>query len=131
MVAKWVGLRVYVFGSVCKKIVSVWVKSGKAWSLRSEIKKTVTLQWCLCVFTSVFHCEWCGVLFSAFVGQRVVCVIECGCVFIMGAKWLSGWCVFALCRLGSLAVQVWKCAGGERCVDFGDTKRGQEINSKR
>ena len=30
-----------------------------------------------------------------------------------------------------LAVQVWKCAGGEKVSGFGDTKRGQEINSKR
>ena len=35
--------------------VSVWAKGGKAWSLRSTpYKKTVTLQWCLCVFTSFF-----------------------------------------------------------------------------
>ena len=34
-------------------------KGGKAWSLRSNtnLKKTVTLQWCLCVFALFFHCE--------------------------------------------------------------------------
>ena len=41
------------------------------------------------------------VVVLAFVGQRVVCVMECGCVFIyVGAKWLGGWCVFACMSAG-------------------------------
>ena len=33
---KWVGLRVHVFGFSVQGKVSVWEKSGKAWSLRSD-----------------------------------------------------------------------------------------------
>ena len=49
---------------------------------------------------------WCVVVL-AFVGQRVVCVMECGCVCVcvcvfiyVGAKWLGGWCVFACMSAG-------------------------------
>ena len=48
------------------------------------------------------------------------------------------WCKVALVGGGVcvyvgwvlLAVQVWKCAGGERCVDLETQKEGKEINSK-
>ena len=95
-------------------------------------KKTVTLQWCLCVFTSFLHCEWvwCVVVFGVFgrescVSWSVVCVIMWCKVASVGGVRLRA------CRLGSAAVQVWKCAGGERCVDLETQKEGKEINSKR
>ena len=69
---KVVGLRVHVFfGSVCKESVSVWVKSGKAWSLSSDTKQKKNM------FT-FFHCES-GVLWlrlwQSCVSWSVVCVI--------------------------------------------------------
>ena len=123
MVAKWVGLRVHVL-ALCARKVSVWVKGGKAWSLRSD-----TLQWCLCVHLG-FIVNGCGVLwFRRFVGQKVVCVMECGCVSFCGCKVALCVCVYVGWVL--LAVQVWKYAGGERCVDLERQKRGQEINPKK
>ena len=58
--------------------------------------------------------------------------MECGVCHYVGAKWL--WWVVCFCVYVGwvlLAVQVWKCAGGERCVDLETQKRGQEINLKR
>ena len=48
----------------------------------------------------------------------------------VSAKWLSGG-VFARMSAGFCWLFKCGCAGGEiRCVDFGNTKRGQEINCK-
>ena len=35
-----------------------------------------------------------------------------------------------VCRLVLLAVQVWKCAGGEGCVDLGTQKEGKKSTPK-
>ena len=61
-----------------------------------------------------------------------MCVMECGVCHYVGAKWLW-WAVCVCVYVGwvLLAVQVWKCAGGERCVDLETQKEGKEINSKR
>ena len=42
----------------------------------------------------------------------------CGCKLA-----LVGGVRLRVCRLGSAGCSMWKCAGGERCVDFGDTKK--------
>ena len=42
----------------------------------------------------------------------------------------SGWCAFACLGWVLLAVQVWKCAGGERCVDLETQKEGKESTPK-
>ena len=69
----------------------------------------------VCVFASCFHCEWVvccgfGVLAESRVCHGVWCVSLCGCkVALVGGVYV-GWVL--------LAVQVWNCAGGERCVDL-------------
>ena len=47
------------------------------------------------------------------------CVMKCGVCHYVGAKWL--WWVVCVCVFVGwvlLAVQVWKCVGGKRCVDL-------------
>ena len=116
-----------LLASVCKKSVSVWVKGGKAWSLRRPNQKNSDLAVVsVCVYL-VFHCEWVWcVVVSAF-WQRVVCVMKSGVCHCVGAKWFS-WVVRVCVSVGwvLLAVQVWKCAGGERCVDLETQKEGKK-----
>ena len=49
----------------------------------------------------------------------------------VGAKWLS-WVVCVCVYVGwvLLAVQVWKCVGGERCVDLETQKEGKKSTPK-
>ena len=82
---------------------------------------------CVCVFASFFHCEWvvcCGfdVLAESRVRHGVWCVSLCGCkVALVGGVYV-GWVL--------LAVQVWKWAGGERCVDLETQKEGKKSTPK-
>ena len=71
----------------------VWEKGGKAW--RNQIKKNKNLAVVSCVFSSFFHCEWCGVLWFRRLWVRVVCSWSVDVCSYVGAKWLGGWCVFA------------------------------------
>ena len=49
----------------------------------------------------------------------------------VGAKWLS-WVVCVCVYVGwvLLAVQVWKCVGGERCVDLETQEEGKKSTPK-
>ena len=88
-----------------------------------QIKKTMTLQVSVCVYLVFFHVNGCVVV-SAF----WQCVMECGVCHYVGAKWL--WRVVCVCVYVGwvlLAVQVWKCVGGKRCVDL----ETQKEDSKR
>ena len=54
-----------------------------------------------------------------------------GVCHYVGAKWL--WWVVCVCVCVGwvlLAVQVWKCAGGERCVDLETQKEGKKSTPK-
>ena len=43
----------------------------------------------------------------------------------------SGWYAFACMSAGfCLVAQVWKCAGGERCVDLETQKEGKKLTPK-
>ena len=72
-----------------------------------------------------------GVLwFSAFWQSRV-CHGVCAVCHYVGAKWLL-WVVCVCVYVGwvLLAVQVWKCVGGERCVDLETQKEGKKSTPK-
>ena len=82
---------------MCKKSVSVWVKGGKAWSLRSDTKSKknsdlAVVSVCVCV---CLPCGF-GVLAESRVCHEVWCVSLCGCkVALVGGVYV-GWVLLAV-----------------------------------